>query len=318
MRQHIRHALALLILAVALWPAALLAAEQGAVEPPSGAPGTRFVFLADGFQANERLSSWANTPDGRVLPFDADVPEQATSDGSVSWNWAAPADFAAGTWQFVVHGRSSGVERVFTLSINPPAEAPPSTAYNIQPAVGRPGDVFRFYATGFSAGEAVDTQVVAPDGAATTAGLRVNTGAQAGGRVDGSWTAPLDVQAYGAWRIALRGVDSGVERVIPFTIEPPPAQNLPAPQVSPAAGRPGMLFIFAVAGFQADEPLSAWVNTADGRIVAVDEPNLQAAGDGRASISWAAPADAAPGAWTMVIHGRRSGIEQVAAFTITT
>jgi hypothetical protein len=330
MKRHVLFGLALL-LALALWPAALAAAEPqaGTVVPETGTPGTRFVFLADGFKPNERLSAWANTPDARVVPYDADVPARATSDGSVSWNWAAPAGFQPGTWQFVVHGLSSGVERVFNVGINPPAGAAPAAEYNIQPSTGYPGDIFRFYATGFTEGEQVETRVVAPNGASLTKGLDVDGVARAGGRVDGSWTAVTDDVQYGRWQIVLRGSDSKVERAIPFTLAQPGAPSVQAPRVSPEVGRPGMRFIFELAGFQPDEQLSAWVNTADGRIVAVDQDELKptgvdvsanwtwtAADDGSVTFGWSAPADAAPGGWSMVVHGRKSGVEQVVAFQI--
>lgn len=331
MRRRFFGALAALLLALALSPAALaaVAPQPGRVLPPFGTSGTRFVFIADGFQAGERLSTWANTPDGRVLPYDADVPDKAQPGGSVSWNWVAPDGFQPGTWQFVVHGLTSGIERVFTVGINAPEAVTPSAQYNVQPAAGHPGDIFHFYAIGFTEGEQVFARVVAPNGTSSTDGLQIDGKAQAGGRVDGTWTAPLDVSAYGTWKIVVHGHESGVDREIPLTLEPVAAAGRPAPRVSPAVGRPGMLFIFNVAGFQPDEPLSAWVNTADRRIVAVDDQAFRPTGegisahwiwdagrDGSVNFGWTAPADAAPGTWSMVVHGRTSGVEQVISFQI--
>ena len=322
MRRLILNQVVLVLLALALLPASALAAEApqpGIVQPPTGTAGTRFVFIGEGFRGGERLSGWANTPDGRVLAYDTGVPDRATSDGSVSWNWVAPADFQGGAWQFVVHGHDSGVERVFGFGIGaaaPAGPAPQEPQFNIQPSVGRPGQLFRFYATGFEEGEPVDTHVYAPDGRDASKGLQVLNYAQ-GGRIDGNWTAPDNPSGYGAWRIALRGQKSKVERVIPFTLEPAQAANRPAPRVSPAVGRPGMLFIFDAGGFQAGERLSAWVNLPDGKIVGLDEGSLNpATSSGRASWSWTAPANAAPGGYSMVIHGLKSGIEQVVGFTI--
>ena len=324
MKRWILHLIAPALLALALVPASALAAEApqpGVVQPPTGTAGTRFVFIGEGFRGGERLSGWANSPDGRVLAYDTGVPARATSDGSVSWSWVAPADIQGGTWQFVAHGRDSGAERVFSFGIGaaaPAGPAPQEAQYNIQPSVGRPGQLFRFYAIGFEEGEPVDTHVLAPDGRDASKGLQVLSYAQ-GGRVDGSWIAPDNPSGYGAWRVVLRGEKSKVERAIPFTLEPAPAPNRPAPRVSPEVGRPGMLFIFDAAGFQPGERLSAWVNTPDGKIAGLDEGDLNpATSDGRASWSWTAPTNAAPGAYSMVIHGRASGIEQVVAFTITT
>lgn len=318
MKLLVRYTSILALLALALLPAAALAAPApGTVLPPTGTSGTRFVFLADGFVRNERLSSWANTPDGRVLALDTGAPARATSDGSVSWNWVAPSGFQGGTWQFVVHGLSSGVERVFSFGVGtavPASDQAPQ--YNVQPAVGKPGDVFRFYATGFEDGEPVDTSVLAPDGRAVSGGLQAMGYAQSG-RIDGTWVAPTDQPAYGAWRFVLRGRESKVERTIPFTLEPSTPQAQATMRVSPEVGRPGLLFLFSAKGLKPGEDLSVWLNTPGGQIVALDPSDLRpAADDGSANWSWTAPANAAPGFYSMVVHGRKSGLEQVAAFQI--
>jgi hypothetical protein len=137
------------------------------------------------------------------------------------------------------------------------------------------------------------------------------------GRVDGSWAAPLDA-APGAWQIIVRGVDSHVERAIPVTITPANGTS-PTLQmtVQPASGAPGSRFIFSATGLSPNENLSLWLNTPDGHVMdATIEGIAKTAPDGRAGWTWVAPADAKLGTWQMVAHGRQSGSEVVATFTL--
>lgn len=318
-----------MLLALAAAPAAQAATAPGSVTPDTGTQGTRFVFLANGFAANERVGSWANTPDGRAIAYTTGALPNTLSDGSISWSWVAPVDIQPGTWQFVVQGISSGTVRVFTFGINPASSVAPSAAYNIQPASGRPGQIFGFYATGFTEGEAVNATVRMPDGSPFDATLTYDQAARAGGRVDGRWFSPADTTHYGTWQIVLRGAKSGVTVTIPATIAAPAAPPTPAPSVSPAVGRPGMTFLFKMSGFQPNELLSAWANVPNGTVLPIDSSVFQpairdvpkdwqwrAGDDGSVSFSWAVPADAVPGTWSLVVQGRTSGAAQVAAFQV--
>ena len=70
-------------------------------------------------------------------------------------------------------------------------------------------------------------------------------------------------------------------------------------------------------GFGANEPISIWLNAPDGRVLAAEiEGIAETAPDGRVGFTWVAPKDAPLGAWQMVAHGRESGIEAVAGFTL--
>lgn len=328
MKRLIVAALAALLLTVAAAPSAQAATEPGSVFPENGTQGTRFVFLANGFAAGEGLSAWANTPDGRAIEYDTGVLANALSDGSVSWNWVAPAGTQPGTWQFVVQGRSSGTVRLFTFGINPPAGTAPGAASNVQPASGRPGQIFGFYATGFTEGERVSAWVRAPDGSDSKTPVTFDGKAHTGGRVDGSWVSPADTTQYGTWQIVLKGADSGVEVVLPLTIEAPASQPTLAPTVSPAVGRPGSTFLFKMGGFQPGEVLSTWANVPDGTVLPIDndtfKPNIRdlkdwqwsAQPDGSIGFSWAVPANAPLGTWQIVVQGRTSGAVQVASFQV--
>lgn len=319
-----RTIIALLVALLVLWLPAPAAAQQVEVYPPAGTPGTRFVFVARGFQPEERLSAWVNAPDGRVLEERAGVPEEARSDGVASWNWAPPLEYQPGFWQIVVHGRESGFEQVLTFQIVaigqpvPGAVPPPPAAdKNIHPNVGNPGTIFRFYATGFTPGERVDTHALTPNNKKYGDDFIVNLHAEESGRLDGSWTAPISAPSYGVWQIVMTGRASKVEQRIPFTIEQLTAPTATPLQVSPTVGKPGMRFLFYTSGFKPNEELSVWLNTPDAQIIELyQKQDLRAQPDGRASWEWVAPFDVQLGFWSMVARGKESGIEQVVPFQI--
>lgn len=110
------------------------------------------------------------------------------------------------------------------------------------------------------------------------------------------------------------------------------AQGKAAPTVSPAWGVPGTRFTFSATGFRGATPvkdandnkgeqLSYWVNTPAGVIATEprsgktdygnsEKPLIgQANGYGEVTILWTAPQGALPGAYSMVIHGLKSGAE---------
>ncbi len=302
-----------------LMPTQMLAApatQTDTVQPPAGPVGTRFVFITSAFQPNERLSAWLNAPNGSVVADRAGVPQQALSDGSVTWNWVVPDSYQTGFWQVVVHGNKSATERVLTFQITTPEQPAQTTAYNITPPVGSAGTIFRFYATGFTPGERVDTYALTPNQKKFTDNFIIYGSAGSEGRLDGSWTAPINVPAYGTWQIVMSGRTSGVTQSIPFQIEQLTPPTSTALQVSPERGTRGMRFLFYTSGFKSKEEISTWLNAPDGRVVPLNDTNVQAAPDGRANWQWVAPFDVQFGTWSMVAHGKESGIEQIVKFEV--
>lgn len=284
------------------------------VTPSIGQPGTRFLFFASEFGNRERLSFWLNRPDGQVeVPF---VPEEhrANSNGDAVWTWQSPNDAQRGTWQMVAHGRS-GTERVITFTIGDPPPPDPGVSGGIEPRVGKPGNIFRFFATGFTPGEFVIVEVSGPNGT-TTQGLQVAQPASPDGRIDGSWNSPGDAPT-GAWQIIARGDKSGVVQTLNFTLEGPTVGAGPQMDVSPTLGRPGMRFVISGSGFAPNEDISIWLNLPDGTIATTTIEGVARSGPtGRIAWTWVAPEDAQPGTWQMVAHGKSSGLEAVGTFTI--
>ena len=311
------------IILFGLFGALLLAPSASAatstVQPQTGPPGTRFLFFTDGFAADEPISIWLNAPDGRVLAAEDRGLGHSSASGAATWTWTAPADATLGNWQMVGHGRRSGNEQIIPFTIGPVAPADTGgqgQPFNVVPADGVPGTLFRFFATGFEAREFVYVSVIGPAGALKGPSLTVPRTADPSGRVDGSWTSPTDA-ATGSYQIVIQSDHSGVTRTIPVSIHAAQASRPPQLAVTPAAAAPGARFVFSGTGFGANEKISIWLNAPDGRVLPTEiEGVAESAPDGRVAWTWVAPKDAQLGAWQLVAHGRTSGIEAVVRFTL--
>jgi hypothetical protein len=315
---HTRYSwLTLVGLLCALLAAPAAYAATNTAQPQSGPPGTRFLFYSDGFAADEPVSIWLNAPNGQVIAAEDRTLGRTSATGAATWTWTAPADAPLGAWQMVGHGRTSGIEQIIAFTIAQAAPADTSgQPYNVVPADGEPGTLFRFYAAGFEAREFVYVSVNGPAGTLKSPSLVVPRTADPSGRVDGSWTSPADA-APGAYQIVVQADHSGVTRTIPVTIRSAQAARPAQLTVTPASGAPGSRFVVSGGGFGANEQISVWLNAPDGRVIAAQiEGIAEAAPDGRVGWTWVAPKDAPLGAWQMVGHGRTSGIEAVAGFTL--
>jgi hypothetical protein len=192
------------------------AGEQSNVFPAVGAPGARFTFIASGFKPQERVAVWINTPDRRVITDGLENLEKATRDGRVTWSWSAPEDGPLGVWQMVAHGIASNHEQVLSLELR--ENQPPPSANNVDRRDGHPGTLFTFYASGFLLDEDVNVWANAPDGTAVP--IELNQKRLYLGRLDASWTAPLNAQ-LGHWQIVVHGVDSGITHILDIQISAP-------------------------------------------------------------------------------------------------
>src|SRR6185503_5688091 len=93
------------------------AAPTATVNPQSGPPGTRFLFFAEGFAADEPISIWLNAPNGQVIAAEDRALDHSSATGAATWTWTAPSDAPLGSWQMVAHGRRSGNELVIPFTI---------------------------------------------------------------------------------------------------------------------------------------------------------------------------------------------------------
>lgn len=211
-------ALAVLAVGSASPTAAQSAPGDSSVFPAAGPAGTRFGFIASGFQSRERVAVWLNTPDAQVVAVEAEALRRATREGRVNWFWTAPTGARTGTYQMVAHGVRSGVERVITFTVG--AEAAPAAApgerFNVHPGEGRPGALFLFFARGYTKGEPVALWVNRPDGRAVA--VEAERLEVADDRLDMSWQAPPNA-IPGQWEMVIQGRTSGAQTVIPFNIK---------------------------------------------------------------------------------------------------
>lgn len=316
MRRWTAAALLALLALIGLMGAPRAAAET-LVRPEQGDPGSRFTFLADGFQKGERISFWLNSPSGGVLATEVEGQSPVSADGQTSWSWVAPAGIQPGRWQMVAFGNNSQITRVLNFSIRGPDIPDNDPPSNVFPSVIDQGQIARFYVDGFTPGETVDIFFLDPNGQRRSSGvLRIeNYTASAGGRIDGSWQPLADTQ-LGVWQIVATGMRSGVVRTVKVTVGTP---NQPSSRttVSPEVGRRGMTFLFTASGFRIGEEVSVWLNAPDGRVLPAEVEDLGAVrGDAVARWSWRAPADAMLGGWQMVAQGRDSGFQAVISFRI--
>ena len=298
-----------------------VARAAGSVEPTTGKPGTLFTFTADGYRVNEKVGTWVNTPDGAVRVLDTRI--KADKDGRATWQWRAPNSAASGTWRMVGKGEESRVENVIAVSVATPgptaspAGQPPAAEGAIPPS-GAPGTTFAITAVGFRPGEKIDTWANTPSGKQRDVPTYVF--ADSRGAARWLWVSPYNAEG-GTWQLIGRGVDTRAERIVPVVIAggaaPPAATPTPAGDigVSPASGPPGTTFTFTASGYASREYLGYWATAPNGDV----QPNrLNARADtaGRATWTWKAPDDAAPGAWAMTGRGQDSRVSREIRFTI--
>lgn len=195
----------------------LASAQEGSsnVTPGVGPAGARFAFFADGFDKNEQVGVWLNTPDGKVMDAKVEQLNSANEDGRADWFWRAPTDAQLGTWQMVARGVDSEVQSVISFQIAS-GELPAQDA-NVTPNVGPAGARFAFFASGFDKNEEVGVWLNAPDGSVMDADVEELDSANEDGRADWFWTAPTNAQP-GMWQMVARGADSEVQSVISFEI----------------------------------------------------------------------------------------------------
>lgn len=208
---------------------------------------------------------------------------------------------------------------------HPPAEeAAQELAKNVMPPAGTPGTLFSFYATGFRDSEKIVYWFNDPQGHVlgepVSGEYRTYTYK---GRADWSWEAPGDA-APGQWVAVARGMESETEVMISFEVLPAEQkQPVYAPinpsnevGVEPLIGAPGIKFAFFAAGFYDHEKVGFWFNKPDGGLHSNNDAYVTYSYEGRADWTWDSPASAAPGIWTAVAKGNRSGRVKLIHFEI--
>lgn len=287
-------------------------APERRVEPSVGAPGTSFEIVVGGLIPGEVAGGWLSNPDG--APIEG-VPYLIVDNAGVArWRWTAPANAQAGRWQAVTRGVESRNEVVLDLTISGSSAGPaptPATSAGVEPPAGLPGSSFRFSVSGLDHNDR-ELSFWFIDGAGAPVAAFEQIPVDNHGRASWSWEAPR-LAAAGLWTMTARGRNSRREVTVNFMIAVP---NPPAASAEPPAAPAGSSFAFRASGFNVIERVDTWVERPDGVNIA-GTFDVRANGEGVATWNWRAPADAAPGNWTMIVRGRDTDLLFRIPFTLT-
>lgn len=195
---------------------------QAFILPIAAPSGTPFLFVAAGYDPNERVSSWITFPNGTSEPIDQSA-VQVDQEGFVQVEFTS-AGLADGVYTAVAQGVGSDVVNAASFKITsdyvagPGTPRPASVNGSATPAEGGVGTVFQIRGQNLQPNEEIELWVTDPTGAYT---LFPGTGTADGqGRI--GYDPPLDLEATGdlvpgVYGIHFRGRASGGRISIYFT-----------------------------------------------------------------------------------------------------
>jgi hypothetical protein len=197
--------IALLIISFAVGAAPALAGGMS-VDPTWGNKDTTYSVSVEGFNKNERVSTWIQQSNGTVLSL-GEV--KAGSDGSVEFSVSPDSSWSYGEVIVVAHGLSSQKEFSAKFNIAPSGEeaAEPETSGSLV-ASSVDGLTLTFYGSGYAAGERVATWFQYPSELGTsTAHALGDVYADSAGKVRFDFTVGRDWE-FGGYHIAAQGAQS--------------------------------------------------------------------------------------------------------------
>lgn len=309
-----------------------VAAQDQAVDPVRGVPGTPFAFYATAFSPRSNVAFWGVDPTGREFGA-SNNQTKANNEGRADWVWVAPPDAMPGTWTMVAQqfdGTGEDAEPVegrlaqISFEVLPPGDAAavPATedpgVQGVNPQADTPGSQFTFFANGFKRLEHVGFWFNAPNGEVYTNEPEFITYANDAGRADWSWSPP-PTAPVGLWQAVAQGKESGVQRAIFFTLVAPEnaaPQPVPEGAVEPTVGEPDQTLAFVASGFEPREWVSFWAISPGGSTDGKDSYRVRANNDGRADWFWKVPRNGEPGMWQMVAFGNDSEVTRVIRFEV--
>jgi hypothetical protein len=197
------------------------------ISPDNGGPGTTFTFSATGFFAQEEVDVWLTRPeeiqDRYDQPLDIKANLVSGKDGSVSWEWTAPAETGQGQWRMTARGETSRIYHTIDFIIE--RDEPIKKLFGVSPAEGSAGTTFRFFAEEIPTDSAA-YWVTAPDGTVIPdmADFRAWTvDGMEGNHYEWTWTAPEDAQS-GVWTMVIRSL-TDEPQVDPLVLFDPNPEN---------------------------------------------------------------------------------------------
>ncbi len=185
------------------------------MQPESGGPGTTFAFVATGFHADEEMNFWLTGAKTDQRRFDqeydlVDKKLHADEQGSVQWEWTAPANIVEGTWHMTARGEESRIERIISFPII--RDDPLPLPYSVSPTSGAPGTTFTFTINDMPTSRAA-YWVTAPDGTIypldRSEYLDWRIHVDDNGYASWTWTVPADAQR-GTWTMIVRNLSDNL------------------------------------------------------------------------------------------------------------
>ncbi|NJM06947.1 hypothetical protein HC891_13390 [Candidatus Gracilibacteria bacterium] len=196
----------------------------------------------------------------------------------------------------------------------PPTSVLFAASGSASPMQAQPGMRVHFDASGFTPGERIDLWVTAPSAASEPRYPSVN--ADSVGNAVWSWDVTANAEP-GRWTMSARGSVSDQTLGIPFEV----VNSVAAATISvtPERGGRGTLFQFSASGFNANEPMDAWITGPDGVGIDLQKPGDQkptADEQGVYRWSWTAPGDAIGGTYSVHTRGVQNRKQYNANFVV--
>ncbi|NJN15941.1 MAG: hypothetical protein HC822_06450 [Oscillochloris sp.] len=275
---------------------------RGSVTPQSGPRGTTFTFQVAGFVPGETIAYWVTDADRN--PQRERTTVVADQAGYAGWTYTVPDDpnVKPGDWSMSALGEDSRRQVVMPFVVSGPEDPAPTS---VTPNSGNPGDTLSFFAGAFPPKDEIGNWVNGPNGLVLDGTPEVVANEDGEARWD--WTIPEDAPA-GNYEMLAQDEDAVVVYRIPFSVArdtPPPTRST---TVTPEAGPPGTVFTFSADGYLPGERVGYWFDRPDGSVLIIDQ-ELTADADGRITLVWQSPEDAARGNWRFV--GRSSQSDEV-------
>jgi hypothetical protein len=171
--------------------------------------GETITVKATGFNANEKVSSWASSARGSVYPTTGGT---ADSSGNVTLTFRLGRFWEPTWWASTVHGLSSGLEAITTFEV---LASPPDGTLDVDTTSVAPGGRISFHGGGFANGEVVSVWVTRPDG--TTTSISTNL-PSTNGDIYFFYDVPVGA-APGVWSATAYGTTSNRLLVVTFTVK---------------------------------------------------------------------------------------------------
>lgn len=189
-------------------PAFAAAAGTSTVDKSAITAGQSVIVTASGFADEEEIVSWATAPSGAVY---STAKGYANAAGKIALGITAGRFWEAGVWSITLHGVSSGVETISTVTLSAAAA---NSQLDVAPASAAAGDEISFHGSGYSADDAINVWVTGPNGVVSAVAADLTS---SNGEVWFTYSVPTDAAA-GTYYMTAYGQSSGQLQIVAFKV----------------------------------------------------------------------------------------------------